>query len=71
MVDDALKDAVEATRRAAKDLADAASSLARKVGSEVDRVMKDSSGDARDVSDRINRDLQNLKKEIDRILRDL
>jgi len=71
MTDDSLKEAIEATRRAATELAAASARLTKRVVAKADGAAHDPTGSAKKVAQRVAKELDAAAKEIDRILKDL
>jgi len=71
MAEDSLKEAIEATRRAAKELAVASANLTKRVAGKADAAAHDPSGSAKKVAHRVAKELDRVAQEIDRILDDL
>jgi hypothetical protein len=71
MAEDSLKEAVEATRRAAKDLASASARLTKRVLDRAETAAHEPSATAKKAAHRVAQELDAAAKEIDRILKDL
>jgi cell division septum initiation protein DivIVA len=71
MPEDSLKEAIEATRRAAKDLASATAKLAKQMIQKADSAAQHPPESARKVVDRVAKELEAAANEVDRIIRDL
>ncbi|MGP8078777.1 MAG: hypothetical protein ACLQD8_00635 [Thermoplasmata archaeon] len=71
MSDDELEKALGETKRAAKDLARAATRLTKRLLTKAEAAAKDPPHSAARVSRRVAKELDAASREIDRILRDL
>jgi len=71
MPEESLKDALEKTRRAAKDLASASAKLAKRAVSKAEAAGRYPSGSAKKVANRVAKELDAAAKEVERILHDL
>jgi len=71
MAEDSFKEALEATRRAAKDLASATARLTKRVMDKAEEAAQKPTDSAKKVANRAAKELDAAAKEIDRILRDL
>ena len=71
MPEDTLKEALESTRRAAKELAEASARLAKRAVSKAEVAGRDPSGSAKKVARRVAKELDAAAKEVERILKDL
>jgi len=69
--EDALKEAIEATRRAAIDLTVATAHLTKRVAEKADAAAKDPAGSARKAADRIAKGLNDMVRDLDRLLKEL
>lgn len=71
MPEDTLKEALDATRRAAKDLASSTAKLAKRMAVKAESAGRDPSGAAKKVAHRVAKELDAAAKDIEKILRDL
>jgi len=71
MAEDSLKEAIDATRRAAKELATASARLTKSVLEKADIAAKDPTGSAKKVARRVAKELDEATQDIERILKDL
>jgi hypothetical protein len=71
MPEDTLKDAIEATRKAAVELASASVRLTKRVLDKADAAAQDPSGSVKKVAQRAAKELDSAAKEIDRLLQKL
>ena len=69
--DETLKDAIEATRRAAVELASSTVKLTKRVMDKADAAAKDPSGSVRKAAKRAAKEIDVAAREIERVLRDL
>jgi len=62
---------VQDTRRAAHDLAESATLLAKRLAAHAETASKDPSGSAKKVAQRVAKELDDLGQEIEKIVKDL
>ena len=65
------REALEATRRAARDLTVATAHLTKRLAEKAEVAMKDPSGSAKQAVDKVAKGLNHLVDDLDRLLKDL
>jgi len=71
MANDPLREAMDATRRAALDLTVATARLTKRIAEKAEDAAKDPGGSARKAADKVAKGLNEMVTELDRILKDL